>query len=704
MAGWNETRWLKLPEEEIREKGIYAGDLGGRFAYFRCEAALPKGCSLHALITANSRYRLFVNGQAVLSGPCKGDLHRQYYEEVALDEYLIEGKNVFAAQVLYNDPYIAEEQTDERAAIYGVISPTAGHRFAFSGKCLDESGQTVADLSTGSAVWRVYLENSFYLKSTEITQYLGAVIEEIDFNEAPVHWKEASEDVSSWRIAEPAAYVDLPGPLSVAGVRGHFRIRKREIPLLYEREEQFDRAFVLKEGKSGREKGPCGQEIRVKPGETVTLIFDSGVIKNGYPKYSFSGGKGAEIQFTYFEKFGGPGSDFRRDDWEHGEIIGLTDRIILPGGSTVYEPFWYRCFRFVRVCISCREEALAMQAPSFRKTGYPLSPTRSYAGQDPKLQALYEISLRTLENCMMETYMDCPYYEQLQFAMDTRLEALYTYAVGGDTRLAKKALLDFHYGMLPEGLTPGKYPSAYLQVLSTFSLHYIYMMAEYLEETKDLALIREIACDADRILDYYDRKIGAYGLVGRLTPWEFVDWQEDWAVLAGTPRALLYGPSTIINLMFLYALLDAEKLMNALGRTGLASEYRTRREKLCARIMECCYDAEKGLFREGPAFRQYTCHAQAWAVLCGLFEGEEAKALLRRARADESVLKCSFSTAFEWFRALELTGMKAEIMEELSDWTALLDLHCSCCPETPKGARSDCHAWSALPLYVLSKA
>ena len=125
MAGWNETRWLKLPEEEIREKGIYAGDLGGRFAYFRCEAALPKGCSLHALITANSRYRLFVNGQAVLSGPCKGDLHRQYYEEVALDEYLIEGKNVFAAQVLYNDPYIAGEQTDERAAIYGVISPAA---------------------------------------------------------------------------------------------------------------------------------------------------------------------------------------------------------------------------------------------------------------------------------------------------------------------------------------------------------------------------------------------------------------------------------------------------------------------------------------------------------------------------------------------------------------------------------------------------
>ena len=36
--------------------------------------------------------------------------------------------------------------------------------------------------------------------------------------------------------------------------------------------------------------------------------------------------------------------------------------------------------------------------------------------------------------------------------------------------LAKKALLDFHCGMIPNGLLPGKTPAAYLQVISTFSL------------------------------------------------------------------------------------------------------------------------------------------------------------------------------------------------------------------------------------------
>ena len=42
-----------------------------------------------------------------------------------------------------------------------------------------------------------------------------------------------------------------------------------------------------------------------------------------------------------------------------------------------------------------------------------------------ELEEVYDICLRTLENCMMDTYMDCPYYEQNQFPMDTRLQALF---------------------------------------------------------------------------------------------------------------------------------------------------------------------------------------------------------------------------------------------------------------------------------------
>lgn len=698
---WQNAKWLKVPMEEIQRKRIYHGDMTGRFAYFRCEMELQEKVRLTVDISASSRYRLWVNNRPVLSGPCKGDDRRQYYETVELTELLLPGRNVFCAQVLYNDPNTAEIQTEERAAIYGVMGVTAGHRLAVEGDVCKEDGTVAGTLTTGKADWRVWLDNSFYLKSSDTTCYLGAVREEIDFSQTPAHWKEAGFDASGWIRAEAADTVLPTNLLFSAGVQPKFRIREREIPLLYEKEDSFEGDFSRADGKATGILEQGG--ITVEAGQSMELILDAGAVKNGYPCYVFRGGMGGKVTITYFEKFGGEGSDLRRTDYEHGEIVGLTDTIRLTGEEICYEPFWVRTFRFVRIFIQAQEETVALQAPGFRRTGYPLEVGSCIRSSAPWVERLWDICVRTLENCMMETYMDCPYYEQLQFAMDTRLEALYTYAASGDHRLARKALIDFHYGMQPEGLTAGKYPSAYLQVLSTFSLHYIYMLWEYYRQTGDRETVRFCQGDIDRILDYFDRKIGKDGLVGRLEFWEFVDWQPDWAEFAGTPRALQQGASTIINLMYAYGLACGGSLFAAMGRKGLAEEYRSRREVLLERIRRLCWDAEKGMYREGPECRQFTQHAQSLAVLNGLAKGEEAKAVLTRAMEDEECLKCSFSTAFEWFRALEKAGMQEAMRDSLNDWIALLELDCTTCPETPEKARSDCHAWSALPMYEMMR-
>ena len=696
---WKDALWLKLPEEELREKQILQGDMTGRFAYYRCEISLPEGASLTADISANSRYRLWVNGQPVLSGPCKGDGFRQYYETVDLTDFLKGGRNIFCAQVLFSDPSSVERQVEERAAIYGVIGQSCGHRFAMEGDVLDASGKAIASVTTGKADWRVFLDSSFFLKSTDITCYLGAVTEEINCAESPLQWKDADFDASTWRKAAPASSVCANDPLLLVGVQPRFRMREREIPLLFEREASFARCFALPDGADS----PLlmSGEITVPAGASCDLVLDAGEIQNGYPRYAVAGGGHGLISMTYFEKFGGPGSDLPRDDWRRGEIVGLTDTLHLNGGDLVYEPFWFRCFRFVRLHIVAENEPLTLKAPTFRRTGYPLMAESYVTSSVPWVGKLWKICVNTLQNCMMETYMDCPFYEQLQFAMDTRLEALFTYAVSGDARLAKKALIDFHYGMQPEGLTAGKYPSAYLQILSSFSLHYIFMLREYYEQTGDGETVRLCRGDVDRILDYFDAHMGPDGLLGRLGNWEFVDWQDEWAENAGMPTALLEGPSTILNLMYAYALGCGEAIFRKQGRPALAEEYAARRKNLLEKVQESCFDEEKGLYREGPNYIQYTQHAQAWAVLNGLAEGEAARTLLENAIREPGCLKVTFSTAYEWFRALEMADMSAEMRRSLDDWIALLDLDCTACPETPKNARSDCHAWSALPMYEL---
>ncbi len=263
---WKQAKWLKVPMEEIQRKKIYHGDMTGRFAYFRCEAEAPEGARLTADISASSRYRLWVNGKPALSGPCKGDEKRQYYETVELTDLLVPGRNVFCAQVLYNDPNTAEIQTDERAAVYGVMGVAAGHRLAVEGDIFDKDGAAAGTVTTGRADWRVWLDNSFYLKSSDVTCYLGAVTEEIDFSKMPAHWKERGYDGSGWTQAEPADTVLPTNALFSAGVQPKFRIREREIALLYEKEDSFVRDFSRVDGAE-RLPSPI---LRNSAGQAVT--------------------------------------------------------------------------------------------------------------------------------------------------------------------------------------------------------------------------------------------------------------------------------------------------------------------------------------------------------------------------------------------------------------------------------------------------
>lgn len=697
---WKDAVWLGVPASEIKQKKIYEGDMTGRFAYYRCELEIPVKAGLVMDITANSRYRLWINARPVLSGPCKGDEYRCYYETVDVSSYLVTGKNVFAVQVLYNNPDTAVDQTKERAAIFGVRTPGGGHRLAVEGTVRDSAGRMIGTVTTGKADWRVFLEDSFYLKSNEITVNLGAVCEEIDFRKAQHRWKGTDFEADGWAVPRSMETVGPDPFFEAVGILPRFRLKEREIPLLYETEDCFTREVCV-----GDQEGPCGilgkKEVEIPAGESRDIILDAGVIKNAYPSFRFQGGKGSRVSFTYFEKFVNEERKIRRDDAEHGSVIGLTDTILLDEGEVDYEPFWYRTFRFLRIRVEAGKEAVWMKEPVYRKTGYPLKVESWVKSSAPWVEKVWELCVRTLENCMTETYMDCPYYEQMQFPMDTRLQAMFNYVVSTDVRLAKKALEDFHYSLLPQGLIPGKYPSAYCQVISTFSLHYIYMLQEYYQQTADLGTVKRYLPDVDAILGYYDRKIGEDSLVGRLGYWEFVDWQEAWKENFGIPAALQEGSSTVINLMYAFALQCAAWLNEAAGRSGMAQEYRERRQRIRRAVEEHCWDGEKGMYREGRKFAQYSQHAQAWAVWDGLEDREKGRRALINSMDGSSVIPCSFSTAYEYFRAMEKAGLYKETEANIMRWALLPEQGCTTCPEEPENARSDCHAWSALPIYEM---
>lgn len=215
-------------------------------------------------------------------------------------------------------------------------------------------------------------------------------------------------------------------------------------------------------------------------------------------------------------------------------------------------------------------------------------------------------------------------------------------------------------------------------------------------------MIRRYRPTVDSILDWFDRRIGSSKLVETIGYWEYIDWVPEWQ--EGEPSACKKGPSTIHNLVYASALQTAAELNQATGREQISQEYIQRSASILAAIERLCWSENKGMYREGPYFEQYSQHAQLWAVLTGLCDGEKAQRVMTGALEHPDVLKCSFSMSFFLFRALEKAGMYHRTEELWKSWIDLLPLNLTTLPETPYEPRSDCHAWSALPLYEFTHA
>lgn len=106
-----------------------------------------------------------------------------------------------------------------------------------------------------------------------------------------------------------------------------------------------------------------------------------------------------------------------RLDSENGSLFGPSDSIdisSLPGeNSLVYEPFWWRTFRHVVLDVQAGPSGLTINSFGARQTNYPLLPKGSWKADDES-EAIWDMSLRTLRNCMFDGYSDCPFFEQLQ--------------------------------------------------------------------------------------------------------------------------------------------------------------------------------------------------------------------------------------------------------------------------------------------------
>jgi len=643
-------------------------------------------------ISANERFRLYVNGKEVLNGPCRGDQWHQYCDTIDIAAYLTEGTNVIAVKVV---AYTPVEATNDTHSNYGPIwsmSNSAGPLLIVHG----EFGGV--DISTGRSDWYYRNDTAIGWELQQVAFWMGCT-EDVEGSKLPHGWEKTAE-IGQGFVPAKAKWSN--------------QVRHGEIHSLFLYEKPIKNQLRLDYHDLGVLTGDFpiqsqtdDQALIVPANSTHEAILDAKQLTTSFVYLPCAGGEGSQISLLYSEAFSKMEGQRRykedRTDTS-GELIGVEDIYRPGGGLETYSPTWFRTFRFIKITIKTGDKPLKLYPLKLIETRYPLDNNVRFETLQPWIKKVWDISHRTLELCMHETYEDCPFYEQLQYTMDTRLQMLFTYAMGNGIDMQTKTIHDFHTSILPEGILQSRFPSKFTQVIPAFSLHWIFMLKDYYIETGDLTLLERYRPTMENVLAWYKRKTGPQGLVEYLTYWDFADWTEAWRDISGTARASLHGPSTIQNLVYAYALDVGNYIMKVLGINELGNRYETERNGILKKIDSLCWSEKRGLFKDGPDYKEYTQHAQIWAVLNGLVRGKKAEAIMARTLSDQSLIPCSFVMQFYLFRALEQVGMYKETEKLWDLWKELLDWNLSTVPEIPgKYARSDCHAWGSLMLYELPR-
>lgn len=714
MDGLREWRagWI-WPESLRREP---EGGVNQQRALFRrvFEVRKAGGATLKLDVSADSKYRLYLNGKLIARGPVKGDAWAQYYDTLDVGDRLVPGVNVLAAEVVHyprlaSIPGAEAGPASEGRADYGGLW--------IQGAVEDEAGGELARIDSDDR-WTALPLRAVRIGPESGTLFVGGT-EEARGDLIPAGWREAGFDDASWERPVATEPLDrMYGQLSPWQLAANPIPRMRETPRAFARVMRSEDLPPAVDGASGEGVDATGAlplpfPITLEAGQSAWTELDAGLLTTGYVRLAVAGGAGARISLLYSEAYeyenpadhGGNRRGVRDDP--AGKVLRGNEDVYLPGGAgtsddpEVYEPMGRRAFRFVRLFAQAGDAPLTIADLSYLETGFPLDAVSQAKTSDPLSGDLWDISLNTLRRCMQDTYEDTPYYEQMQYVMDAKSQALFTYAVSADDRLARKTIHDFHSSLTPSGMIQSRYPSVNGQFIPGFALYWVMMVHDHYRHFGDLALARRYLSTADAILGWFDRRIGDDGLVGRMPEahWSFVDWVAEWNETAGSPPAKRQGPLAVYNLMYAAALREAADLNAWSGRGDTAAEYRTRAEAVLAAVRRHCYDEAEQLYRDGPRVAQFSQHTQIWAVLADAVQGRGARDLLERMLARNDLPKVSFSMAHYLFRATAKTGLYGHADAFWQPWREQVGLHLTAWVEDPVQQRSDCHGWGALPLY-----
>jgi len=352
------------------------------------------------------------------------------------------------------------------------------------------------------------------------------------------------------------------------------------------------------------------------------VLIDQGELTTAFPEFIVSRGKGSEMKVVYAEVVANDLKNIGHRDSITGKAIhGVYDLFYPDGGdSKKFTTLSYRTFRYIQLDITTSDEAFVIEKLGSWFTAYPFEKksnfiTSNFVANKDDLADIVRIGWHTARLCAYETYMDCPYWERLQYIGDTRIQALISYYNTEDDRLARNALQQFERSLQYDGLTYSRYPSSLPHYIPNYSLVWVLMVNDFMMYRNDPEFVRTFLPGIKRVVEHFKKYLTLDKMMGMQPYWDFLDHSYDTRKVFETSNI---KKLTTNSLFYAHTLDKAAEIFSYLEDNQTADEYKSLSEQIKESVKKQCWDAASKMYADTPDKKIFSMHSNILAVLCGM--------------------------------------------------------------------------------------
>ena len=670
--------------------------------------SLPAGIQCGTcLVSANTAYELYINGEWVGRGPVRSTPEWQYYDETDVGAHLRAGDNVVAVHVYHH----GEQDT-------GALGQVKGPG-ALLVKMTVDCGSGTCELGT-DASWRVLRAPQYEIDVGHVTWHRHDFKEVCHADREVLGWRQAGYDDSAW---EPAQVL---GPVPTAPWS---RLVCRDIPFFTRESVWPVNAFghlsacaygfseyditnpraILRDDAEVAEILPLNHDFEVQ------LILDFGKPVVGRFHLDIVDSAGGEVSISY------------------GESLDLTrvDRLITRPGAQHYQPYERRFGRYVLLTCRNLHGPLKLRGAWFELVAYPVKDAGEFACNDRLMNRIWDVGCWTLRLNMHDHFEDCPWREQTLYCGDLAVSALLAYYAFGDYALARHSIAALARIQTDEGIIPSCGPvlapgDPVRRFIPEYPALWLMALEAYWHHSGDMSIVEELWPNVKRLLAWYLSWHDERGLMRQLPREMRADFVDN---LAGVN---MDGQVLAVQALYHRALKAAGALARALGDGEVAEQVAERAQQLAAALNEYFWDEELHGYLDcledcGDAGNRTTPDVEPGTdsafrlnqisnglmLFCGLVPPERLSrtlgVLLDTGKAPP--VRAGYMN-FYLTEALFATGHPDEAVRRLRDyWGAMIERGATTFwevfdPDTPAGEYPDrlwslCHEFCCGPVYTL---